>query len=532
MRQIPRIGVTVVRVRKGFVISVWCSFKIFALLVPFSANAATVTVFDPSARRGGPIAQDFLDNQGENVSLVSTKHGASCVASRVMDIADSVYSAPDGTSVSFDDVTRSPASSIQAIARPGEPVAFRVQLKYSPDPSRPVEMEIEGKTLDLVTALEPSSDSLLLTDDTARLLAGALRRGISLTLRATSDATGRQVADRIMAPDMAGLDSCLIMLEGLPSVDDLPSSEMSDYDLADADTLGSDRLDTDDRVANTSNSMVPERVDAMAADESEPSRPVVPIPITGLRLEFTARPDPELRVDPSKLTHCRMRDIPDNVFLGRLTAVTGFFSQTQDVYVSFDDRGQLQRAYIPGIFDSDLTTGTNRARISLAADSNLPDRQNTVRGCLGNAPLEAPVCAISKSGIDGYTLAECGVLGMSQTREDYPDDFFVPFFRDATESMPTLMTAEDGRSGGTSFSRSAGSSRNVPSFRGLGGGGAGTGGVTSETSLGDNGFDTFIPGGGGNDVSIVPLPGALWMMLVAFTGLYGAGMLIQRKEQV
>lgn len=514
----------VVCVRIGFVVSFLCGCASVALLASLPVSASTVTAFDPSARRGGPIAQEFLDDRGENVSVVSTQAGASCVASRALAIEESVYSAPDGTPLSFDDVTRSPATSIQAIARPGEPAAFRIQLKYSPDPSRPVEMEIDGDTLDLVTALEPSRDSLVLTDDTARLLEDALGRGITPTLRATSEATGRRITDSILAPDMAGLESCLAMLEDLPGADDLPDFEMSDRDLADAGTAGSDWPDTDGRATDGLSGMVPDHAGAMAPAQPGPARPLVPV--TGLRLEFTAKADPELRVDPGKLTHCRMRDIPDNVFLGRLTAVTGFFSQTQDVYVAFDDRGELQRAYIPGIFDSDLTPGRNRARISLAADSNLPDGQNTVRGCLGDAPLEAPVCAISKSGDDGYTVAECGVLGMAQTREDFPDDFFVPFLPDGTEST----TVRNARPGGTSFSRSGGGGSSAPIFTGLVGGG---GGGTSRTNI-DDGFDPVLPagGGGGNDVPMVPLPAAFWMMLLALTGLYGTRMLTGRREQL
>lgn len=507
----------------------------FALLFPLSVGASTVTVFDPSTRRGGPIAQDFLENQGENVSLVSSQNGVSCVASRALPIKDSVYSAPDGTSVSFDDVARSPASSIQAIARPGDPITFRVQLKYSPDPSRPVEMQIDGQTLDLLTALEPSSDSLLLTGDMARLLADALRRGVSLTVRATSDATGRQITDRIMAPDMLGLDSCLTMLEDLPAANRLVSSEMSNYNVVEASNRGLNWRKAGNGLADTPNGKVPERVDAMAAEETQSSRSDAPIPVTGLRLEFTARPDPELRIDPSVLKYCRMRDIPDNVFMGRLKAVTGFFSQTQDVYVAFDDRDQLQRVYIPGIFDSDLTMGTNRARVSLAADTNLPDLPNTVRGCLGDARFEAPVCAISDAGGDSYTVAECGVLGMSQTREDYPNDFFVPFFTSVNNGTPVMMTSTESRVAGTFFSRAVGSSPNLPSFSGLLGRGGGGG---SRTGFGDDEFTNIIePRDGssitresGGSISIVPLPAAFWMMLLALTGLSGAGALLQRKK--
>jgi hypothetical protein len=514
--------------------SVWFGCMSFALLAPVLASASTVTLIDPGTRRGGPVSQTFLEDQGENVSLVRTQHGISCVASQVLPIADATYSAPDGTPVPFDDVTRSPASSIQAIARPDEQATFRIQLKYSPDPSRPVEMRIDGQTLDLMDALEPSGDSLLLTGETAQLLGDELRRGASPTLRATSDATGREITDRIMAPDMAGLTSCLVTLKDLPAVDDLPTAEVSNYDVADADIPGSgmELRHADDRVADTPNENVPESVSTMVAEETNTSQPVVPVPVVGLRLEFTARPDPELRVDPSALKHCRMRDIPDDVFLGQLKAVTGFFSQTQDVYVAFDDQGELQRAYIPGIFDSDLSTGSNRARISLAADSNLPDQPNTVRGCLGDAPLEAPVCAISKSGGDSYTVAECGVLGMSQTREAYLDEVFVPFFTGVDEATPPIMTTNESTGGGTSFSRPVGSLR---SFSGLVGGGGGS----SRASSGDIDFDIIgvgpddgstDVGEGSSDVSMVPLPAALWMMLLALTGLSGVSIPKQRKK--
>jgi len=472
----------------------------------------------------------FLEDQGKNVSLVRTQDGTSCVASQVLPIADASYLAPDGTLVSYDDVIRSPASSIQAIARPDEAITFRVQLKYSPDPLRPIEMRIGGRTLDLVDALEPSGDSLSLTGDTARRLADALRRGTGLTtgptLQATSDATGRQVTDRIMAPDMDGLDACLATLKDLPAADDPPTADASNYDVADAGMPSLGLPDADERAADAPNEDAPEHAGKVAA-ETDTAQTVVPAPVIGLRLEFTARPDPELRVDPDALTQCRMRDIPDEVFLGKLKTVTGFFSQTQDVYVAFDDRGALQRAYIPGIFDSDLSPGTNRARISLAADSNLPDRPNAVRGCLGDAPLEAPVCAIKTSEEGHYTVAECGVLGMSQTREEYLDEFPGPFFTGVDETTPATMTTRRNTGGAPAFSRPFGSR----SFSGSGGFVGGGGGGSRP------GSDVFFPGGdgappGGEDdsgVPAVPLPAALWMILLALTGLSGVGALKHRK---
>ena len=524
----------VVRVYSVFIVPVLCVCLGFELLASLPASASTVTVFDPGNRRGGPIAQMFLEDQGKNVSLVRTQDATSCVASQVLPIADASYLAPDGTLVSYDDVIRSPASSIQAIARPGESVSFRVQLKYSPDPSRPVDLRIGTRTFDVVDTLEPSGDSLLLTGDTAERLAEALRRDTGLasglttgpTLQATSDVTGRQVTDPIMAPDMDGLDACLATLEDMPAAKDPPTADASDHVLADSGMSGLGLPDVETRTAGAPTEDVPERTGPVA-DATDTAGPVMPAPVIGLRLEFTARPDPDLRVDPDVLTQCRMRDIPDEVFLGQLKTVTGFFSQTRDVYVAFDDRGALQRAYIPGIFDSDLSPGTNRAHVSLAADSNLPDRPNTVRGCLGDAPLEAPVCVIPTSEAGSYTVAECGVLGMSQTREEYLDEIPGPFLTGVGETAPTGMST--GRTPGPpSFSRPFGSR----SFSGGGGFPGGAGIVSSQPRPdvippGDGGVP---PGEGGGDVPAVPLPAALWMILLALTGLSGVGALKHRKS--
>lgn len=532
MRWQPGIRVPVVRVEKVFIVPVLCVCIGSALLASLPASAATVTVFDPGNRRGGPIAQMFLEDHGKNVSLVRTQDATSCVASRVLPIADASYLAPDGSPVSHDDVIRSPASSIQAIARPGEPVTFRVQLKYSPDPSRPVEMRIGSRTFDLVDALEPSGDSLLLTGDAAERLAQALQDGTGLTtvptagptLQAVSAATGRQVTDRLLAPDMGGLDACLATLRDLPAAEDPPTADASDHVLAESDMSGPGLPDVEARAADARTTDVPEDA-GIAADDTDTALPVMPAPVIGLRLEFTARPDPDLRVDPDALTQCRMRDIPDEVFLGQLKTVTGFFSQTQDVYVAFDDRGALQRAYIPGIFDSDLSPGANRAHVSLAADSNLPDRPNTVRGCLGDAPLEAPVCAIPTSQAGSYTVAECGVLGMSQTREEYLGEVPGPFF-DATP--PARMSTGRTPGGVPSFSRPFGS-RDFSGGGGfLGGGGGGGGGQPGPGGFFPGG-DPPPPGGGGTEVPAVPLPAALWMSLLALTGLSGVGVLKHRK---
>ena len=485
------------------------------------AEAATLAIKDPGKRRGAAIAQSFLDTRGENVSVVTTRFGASCIASRTLQISDSSYSGPVGADVLFNDVTRSPATSIQAIARPGAAVAFRIQLKYSPDRSEAIELDIGDRVFDVAPALEASSDSVLLEGGMARSLAEALRREAVPTLRATSDDTGRLVEDRIAAPDMTALDACLDTLQ-TPQAQNRPGETAARETAAREGAQGLDEPDIrptadvtliKDFVRQPGNAATPvseiDRQDAVAAG---PSRPAMPEPAMGMRVDFVARPDPDARIAPNELENCRMQDIPEKVFLGRLTGVTGFFSQTRDVYVAFDDDGQVQRAYIPGIFDSDLTAGRGRARASVAADSNLPDRPNTVKGCLGDAPLAAPVCVISGDGDDHYSLVECGAPGLTGPLSDIvapilaaslagpPDVIGIP---DATPSLP-------GGGGGSLLPPGD----DPPIFSELG-------------DPDDDSPDPDIPNDDGpisdpiiDPVAPVPLPATLWMLIGSLGGFF------------
>ncbi len=91
---------------RNFTALTYClSLGVF-MMTTVSANAATFTLSDPAARRGAPIAQNFLEMHGDNVSLLGTPNGLSCVASQPLRISESVYLAPDGTEVPFSEVTR------------------------------------------------------------------------------------------------------------------------------------------------------------------------------------------------------------------------------------------------------------------------------------------------------------------------------------------------------------------------------------------------------------------------------------------
>jgi hypothetical protein len=146
-----------------------------------------------------------------------------------------------------------------------------------------------------------------------------------------------------------------------------------------------------------------------------------------------------------------------------------------------------------------------------------------VRGCLGDALLEAPVCAYSEEGDDRYTVAECGVLGMSETREDLLSSLqepAVPGFI-ATDSLLVSNTLGGGGGGG-SFGGGGGFN-----FGGGGGGGGGSPGGGGGGIPGGGGGGT--PGGGG-EISPVPLPAGLWLMLGALAGLSGLAAMVRRRK--
>ena len=490
------------------------------LLFAPSVLAAPVVPPEAAQSRGAPVAQTFLADHGENVSMVATRDGVSCIASRPLPIRESEYRESDGTEVPFNKVTRSPASSIQAIARPGEEVTFRLQLKYSPDTDEPIRLSTEVEEFDLSDTLEPSRDSLWLTGGNAAALALALAASTSPRLQAISAETGRQVTDRIDAPSMAGLQACL---ETLASLEEGRSQDDAD-EAAVVFGGGAEPIDTAQDAGGAAE---------LALVDDAANVPALPVPAAGVRLELVAHRDPDARLTEEQLEGCRMRDIPDELYRGRLTKLTGFFSQTDDVYIAFDGAGRLQRAYIPGIFDSVLADGSNDARVSLAADSNVPDRPNTVRGCLGEARIQAPFC-VYPGEVDGtYSLAECGVLGVwDEVENGYFDtlSWGTPAPRAASQTTVPTRNASAPRSWAS-----------IPSF------GSPPGGTISPPSLPSDRFPPFddrpqdpsgpiLPPGDRPDgpppempdIPPIPLPAAFWLLLAAVASLSGLRALQRR----
>jgi len=322
---------------------------IAGLTIPCTVGAAPVGPEHPGAGiRGEPVQQHFLDitsesggsESGGNVSIVTTREGRSCVASRRIGIETSDYRAPTGEAVPFDRILRSSASSIQAVAGPagtsggmsGDAPGFRIQLKYNLAPGTPAMLATGGQEWDVAAALEPSGDSLWLTGAAAAALAAAFRDGTAATLSARSRDTGRQVSDLLPAPDLAALADCAAGL----------------------------------------------------ADAPLPAMPVT----SEIRLSFDVEQGDEHIATPEDMRACGMSDQPETLYLGRLRDVGGFVSHTDRVFVAYSPEGEVSQVYISGIFDAGLTGPQSSARISHAADGNLPAAPNRVSGCMGTHTVD------------------------------------------------------------------------------------------------------------------------------------------------
>lgn len=327
----------------------WSWALIVALAsMPYQLSAAATRIDDDSVASlgsvGPAIIQTFLPN---GASVVRTQAGASCVVSARILIEDSSYVDVDGIALDFANIRRSPATSIQAIAPEEGALRFRIQLKYSPRADRPIRMTVGDIDWDLSDALEKSTDSLLLTGERAVVLAEAFRNGLRPHLVAISRDNDHVVTDRIEVPDLATLDTCKAELGPDPSQS--------------------------------------------------------PSPLVSLR--FDADPANAPLATLGQLQDCRMDEAPGDLHLARIEQTTGFFSQTDKVFVAFDDEGKVTRAYVPGIFDADFRRGRNAARVSIAANSNVPMEDNEVKGCLGLAPVK--LCS--------YNMGSSRYLGLCET---------------------------------------------------------------------------------------------------------------------
>jgi hypothetical protein len=335
----------------------WRFALICLLLVPFlrvPAGAAPLPAPGPGSgfgEAGVPMHQRFLES---GASVVTTPEDRFCVASRRIEIETSDYRDPDGLSVPFDAILRSPASSVQAVAGSeagSEAPGFRVQLKYYVAPEAPLMLTLGGRRIDARPMLEPSGDSLWIAGAAAADLARAFAADDPVTVEARSAETGRRVTDLLPAPDLAALADCLAQL---------PEA------LLEAPVEASAGLEPE----------------AGSAAEWA-SRPPEDLPGAAIGIVFAAEPDPATRAGPADFAACGMQDPGQPLHLGRIRETTGFFAQTDKVFVAFDETGEPAQVYVPGIFDARFDGFEGSARVSRAANGNVPGAENRVAGCLG-----------------------------------------------------------------------------------------------------------------------------------------------------
>lgn len=432
---------------------------VVVLVCAGTANAARLSHgidLSPSA----PVRQDFLGNE---TSLVRTESAEACVVSQTIEIRASRYSAPGtGDPVPFERITRSDAASVQIVA-PREGAAFlRVQLKYSPRPDTPITLDLGDRSVDLRAMVEASGDSLRIEDP---VLLAAIRARLEddgdMRLVATSRDTGRLVEDRIAGFDFARFDACR---EG-------------------------NGLDAIDRTI--------EPADAIA-------------------IAFDVERTDESRATEDDARICRVEDASVVLYRGILKHVEGFFSQTERVFVSFDDTGAVERVFIPGIVEGTrLRDGRFETRISIAANGNDPVAPARLSGCLGDDTVH--LCE-DEDGV----LVECfGEFLSGELFEDgaFLTGFTMPAstFRPRTALPPTITAT--GGSGGFAGGFGGGGGRWGRSGGGGGGGYGGNGG--GDTWGGEN-------GGGGEEPSPPPIP--LPASGVLLLGALGSALLVQRRR--
>ena len=432
---------------------------VVAVVVASEARAVPLATVVPGAV-GEPLRQTFID---DDASHVRTETGFACVTSRPIDIVASTYLDPETQGiVPFAEVIRSHAASAQFVATlPDNAESFRVQLKYSPRPGEPITLDIGGLAIDARAMLEPSGDSIRITAPVLlRAIRHRLENGQAILLTATSRDTGRTVTDRIEAMRFAAYDAC------------------------------------------------------RAGTPPAPAEP----PSNRIAFDFEATQDPARRATDIEANTCRIEDPDTELYRGRLLWTTGFFAQTQDIFVTFGDDGEVAEVYVPGIVEGRRRPdGVMATHLSIAANGNDPTRLARVSGCLGSAPVA--LCAQPDGG-----YGEC--IGALAGTDLFEDAAFLSNFE----------MGNDGRGNAGLLTRSTGSSTPIvaASLSGIGstpatggglfgGGGPGTGQPLSGPPSGGPGPTPPVPPAPPpTNLPIIPLPLSALLLITGVALLVGA----------
>lgn len=391
--------------------------------------------------------------------------------SAALDIEGARYLAPgDGAPVDFNEVIRSYAASVQFIAvAPQMAQTVRIQMKYSVAESVAPLLDVAGEVFDVSATLERSGDSLLIDDPAiVAALREAIESGAPVAIAAVSRDTGRLIIDTLPSMDFTAFDVC-------------------------------------------------------RAIGPQPGEQPGPALTNQISVEFIADPEPRSLATPAEARACGVTDPAARLYRGRLVQTTGFVSQTDEVFVAFDERGSVRHAHIPGIFDAALRDGGDFAgRVSVAADSNDAITGATVSGCLGAAPT--PICdrtAWGQAAADGSTvLGHC--FGDQLAGEPFEDVQFLSDF--------ALEDPDDARPGSWVRRRAAPFANTFAQggFPGFGGGfgGGGSGGGSSRGGAGDGDSPPPGPPSGpppGPPLTVVPNPAGFLLLAAAVVMLAFVG---------
>lgn len=407
-----------------------------AIMLANPGIAATFSESGINHLRGKPLEQEMIER---NVSKVSTPVGNSCVLSVVTQIHKSHYIDNEGFYVPFSDVKRSRAASIQFISKND---TLRIQFKYPIDKTKELFLVIAGERINIINGLESSGDSVLLSTSISNRVRTALENNIEIRVVGNSTETGRRVIDFIQMNNV--------------------SEAFFEYDYC------AQMLDTDVR--------------------------------TGLSNEVTVQAisiqTPERIVPEEEAKLCVMPPQGTTLYHSDIKSTTGFFSQTDRGYSSFNSHGELSGFYIPGIFEARRNTnGTFSVGISKAANANSPIEENRVSGCLGMERVT--MCVYPSDG--GDIFAPCvGETAPAAIPEEYTRPSDRIFYSNPPVGYDRI--------------------ENTPFFPPIWGGGC----------CSDDWDNPSNPGGGENPPPI-PLPAAGWLLLSAFIGLFGFGRFVKGK---
>lgn len=348
--------------------------------------------------------------------------------------------------------TLRPAASFNALDSAEGPPVWRVQVKYPFAPDAPVTLRAGGAELVLPPgdpAREASGDSLLLQGPGAEFAMAAVQAGSPPVVEGRHRDSGQPMADLLRLPDLAALEACRAGLADLP----------------------------------------------------EP-----PVISNEVRIVFRGDPRDSAPATAIDLAEAGIAEPPGDLLAVEIETVTGLVLPTGRAYVAFDPDGSVARFHLAGTVAAELERFAGKARLSCAADTNLPPlAHRTAERFPGRTQ---PICHyILQRG--RHLLADCFPAfagGLPEGVLPQPEPLLNPVPGARGAGAPDLASRITALSGG---------------------GGSGPRGRDDD---GGNSFDPEDPDDPVDPPSPVPLPAAGLLMLGALAGLAGLRRRTRRNE--